>query len=213
MSLPEVVPTEKGSKEATFTALASEFAFDDKIRQLFLDGPMVNLEDFRYYFSDETEIDSFVATETSIRGQDQRLQVARVRKAWAVVRQQGLRKDNRNTASSVAQLDDPLEEGILREIKVTSWKRYKAKYPVEVTPSDQLLSQCYREMDKRMLTVYDIWKIKTLRHQVMSTKKGKQLGVALYTFEDEEEDTHIKRSAGKYLAMLHTYLLALAMSG
>ena len=68
-------------------------------------------------------------------------------------------------------------------------------------------------MDKRMLTVYDIWKTKTLRHQVMSIKKRKQLGVSLFTFEDEEEDTHIERSAGKYLAMLHTYLLALATAG
>ena len=123
MSLPEVVPTEKGSKEAASTALASDFAFDDRIRRLFLNGPMVNLEDFRYYFSEETEIDAFVATEASIKGQDQRLQVARVRKAWAVVRQQGLRKDNLNTASSVAELDDPLEEGTVREIKVTFWKR------------------------------------------------------------------------------------------
>ena len=47
MSRPEVGPTKKGSKEATFTALASEFTFDEKIRQLFLDSPMVNLADFR----------------------------------------------------------------------------------------------------------------------------------------------------------------------
>jgi hypothetical protein len=44
-----------------------------------------------------------------------------------------------------------------------------------------------------MLTAYDIWKIKTLRHQVMYTNKRKQLGIELYTFEDEEEDTHIER--------------------
>ena len=61
-------------------------------------------------------------------------------------------EEPRNTVSSVAELDDLLEEGILRDVKVQFWKRYKMKYPVEVSPSDQLLSRCYREMDKRLLT-------------------------------------------------------------
>ena len=34
---------------------------------------------------------------------------------------------------SVAELDDFLEEGTLREVKVQFWKRYKVRYPVEVT--------------------------------------------------------------------------------
>jgi len=42
-----------------------------------------------------------------------------------------------------------------------------------------LLSRCYREMDKRLLTVYDTWKVKTLRYQVMTTKKEKQVGTDL----------------------------------
>jgi len=207
------VPVDKGSKEATFTALATDFKLDDKVRGLFLGGPMENLEDFRYYFADEKEIDAFVATEESLKGPEQRIQIARVRRAWAAVRQNGLRKESRNTISSVAELDDLLEEGTLREVKVQFWKRYKVKYPVEVNPSDQLLSRCYREMEKRLLTVYDVWKVKTLRHQVMTTKKRKKVGTDLYTFEDEAEvepDTH---GVGRYLAMLHTYLLALSIAG
>ena len=213
MATADNVPVDKGSKEATFTALAADFKLDDKVRGLFLGGPMENLEDFRYYFADEKEIDAFVAAEESLKGPEQRIQIARVRRAWAAVRQNGLRKENRNTISSVAELDDLLEEGTLREVKVQFWKRYKVKYPVEVNPSDQLLSRCYREMEKRLLTVYDIWKVKTLRHQVMTTKKRKQVGTDLYTFEDEAEvrlDTH---GVEKYLAMLHTYLLALSIAG
>ena len=48
-----------GSKEATFTALALEFQFSEEIKKLFLDSHMTNLEDFRYYFADEKEIDAF----------------------------------------------------------------------------------------------------------------------------------------------------------
>ena len=213
MAAPDLVAIEKGNKEATFTALATEFKFDDKVKALFLAGSMENLEDFRYYFSAETEIDAFVATDSTLQGPDQRIQISRVRRAWAAVRQNGTRKENRNTVSSVAELDDLLEEGTLREVKVQFWKRYKLKYPTEVSPSDQLLSRCYREMDKRLLTVYDIWKVKTLLHQVMSTKKRKQVGTDLYTFEDEPELTSDTHGVEKYLAVLHTYLLALSIAG
>ena len=43
-------------------------------------------------------------------------------------------------------------------------ERYRTKYPREVSPSDQLLSRCYREMEERLLTVYDIRKVKTLSY-------------------------------------------------
>jgi len=211
--MADKAPADKGSKEATFTALAADFKLDDKVRGLFLGGPMETLEDFCYYFADEKEIDAFVATEESLKGPAQKIQIARVRRAWAAVRQNGWCKENRNTISSVAESDGLLEEGTLREVRVQFWKRYKAKYPVEVNPSDQLLSSCYREMEKRLLTVYDIWKVKTLRHQVMTTKKRKQVGTDLYTFEDEIEVKPDTRGVEKYLVRLHTYLLALAIAG
>ena len=97
-------PVDRGSKEATFTALADDFKFDGKVESLFLNGPMENLEDFRYYFAEEKEIDAFVATEESLKGPDQRIQIARVRRAWSAVRQNGVRKENRNTVSHVADL-------------------------------------------------------------------------------------------------------------
>ena len=72
-------PVDKGSKEATFTALTADFGFDDKVRGLFLKGPMENLEDFRYYISDDKEIAAFVAAEETLKGPEQRIQIARVR--------------------------------------------------------------------------------------------------------------------------------------
>ena len=57
------IPVDKGSEEATFTALAKDFGLDDSIRSLFLGGPMVILKDFRYYFADKKKIDAFVAAE------------------------------------------------------------------------------------------------------------------------------------------------------
>ena len=168
LAMADNAPVDRGSKEATFTALANDFRFDDRVTFLFLNGPMETLEDFRFYFTEEKEIDAFVAMESSLKGPDQRIQIARVRRAWSTIRQNGARKQSRNIAESAVELDDLLEEGSLRVVKVQFWKRYKMMYPVEVSPSDQLLSRCYREMDMRRLTVYDIWKVKTLQQQVMT---------------------------------------------
>ena len=204
---------DKGSKEATFTALTAEFKLDDKVKVLLMASPMENLEDFRYFWTEEKEIDTFVAQDDTLTGQKLKLQVSRMRRAWTATRQNGLRKENRNTVSSVAELDDLLEEGTLRDVKVQHWKRYKVRHPAEVTPSDQLLSRCYREMEKRLLTVYDIWKVKSLLHQVMTTKKRKQVGTHLFTFEDDVEVASESHDWERYLAKLYTYLLALSLAG
>ena len=211
--MADITPIEKGTKEETFSALAEDFNLDDKVKALFLKANMENLEDFRFYFAAEKEIDAFVAEDENVKGPELRLQISRVRRAWTSVRQNSLRKESRNTVSSVAEMDDLLEEGTLRDVKVVFWKRYKVKHPVDVGPSDQLLSRCYREMDKRLLTIYDMWKVKTLKNQVMSTKKRKQVGTDLYMIEDEAEAKPQAHGVDKYLAMMYTYLLALAMAG
>ena len=53
-------PTQKGSKEETFAALAFTYGFTDEVATFLLKGPMENLEDFSYYFADEDEIDAFM---------------------------------------------------------------------------------------------------------------------------------------------------------
>ena len=52
MAMARAFPVDKGSKEATFTALAANFGFDDKVKDLFLNGNMENLEDGRVEFLD-----------------------------------------------------------------------------------------------------------------------------------------------------------------
>ena len=134
--MADVAPIDKGSKEETFTDLAKDFNLDDRVKTLFLNGSMENLEDFRYYFSTEPEIDAFVAADTTLKDAALRIQISRLRRVWAAIRHNGVRKENRNSISSVAQLDDLLEEGTFREVKVNFWKRYNLKYPSEVWPSD-----------------------------------------------------------------------------
>ena len=41
---------------------------------------MENLQDFRFYFADEKEIDAFVATDDTLGDQEQKIQTARMRR-------------------------------------------------------------------------------------------------------------------------------------
>ena len=90
----------------------------------------------------------------------------------------------RTAVQATVELDDLLEEVTLREVKVNFWKRYRLRYPAEVMPADTLVSRCYREIDKRLLTVYNVWSVKNLMHQVTTTKKRKKVAGGLYLFED-----------------------------
>ena len=123
-------PVDQGSKEATFTVLTAAFGLGDGIRTLFLNGPMENLQELRFYFADEKEIDAFVATDDTLGDQEQKIQTARMRRAWAVVRHNELRNENHSITSSAAELDDLVEEGTLRDIKLQFWERYRMSHQV-----------------------------------------------------------------------------------
>ena len=72
---------------------------------------MENLQDFCFYFADEKEIDAFVAADDTLGDQEQKIQTARMRRAWAAVRQNELKNENHNIISSAAEMDDLVEEG------------------------------------------------------------------------------------------------------
>ena len=60
--------------------------------------------------------------------------------------------------------------------------------------------------------VHNVWDTRSLMFQVTSSRKRKRVGESLYVYEEEEEAT-FPRSTQKYLSLLHTYLLALAIAG
>ena len=170
-------PVDKGSKEATFTALAANFMFNDKVRDLFLDGSMENLDDFRYYFADEEEIDAFVAMANGWAAPDHKHQTTVVKQAWTAVRQSGLRQSIYSTASPTTKASMILEMA-LEKAKFQFWKQYKLKYPVEVLPSDYPLSRCYTEIGMLLLTVYDAWELKVSPHQSRPPKANRPLALS-----------------------------------
>jgi hypothetical protein len=210
--MAQIIPRQLSSKELTFKALAVDFNLADKVLKLIMESSMEDLEEFRYMFTCEKDVDVFVAADKTIEGSVQRIQVARLRRAWSSVRQTAARKEAKTSISTVAEMDDLLSDVDLKEVKIQFWKRYKLKYPAEITPCDQIISRCFREVDKRLLTVYDIWKVRSLKYQVTTSRKRKQVGDGLFTFEDEAH-METNHDAEEYLAKLHTYLLATAITG
>ena len=90
ITMADIVPVYRGSKEATFTALAADFVIDDKSGSASSKGTL-RVWKTSVLLVDEKEIEAFVAAEDSLKGPEQRLQIARVRHAWTAVRQNGLR--------------------------------------------------------------------------------------------------------------------------
>ena len=103
----ETILGEKGNKEAIFKGLMDEFKLDKKVLMLFQLSPMNDLEDFRFYFAEEKEIDQFVAEDATIVGKEFKIQVARVRKAWTAVRQAAARKEARASTSTMRSSEVP----------------------------------------------------------------------------------------------------------
>ena len=110
-------------------------------------SPMDNLEDFRFYFTEEKESDAFVGEDKASVEANLRLQVARLRRAWSAVRQTATQKESRQSTSTTAELDDLLSEADLKQVKILFSMRYKMKCPAQITPCDQTISRCYREVE------------------------------------------------------------------
>ena len=105
-----------------------------------------------------------------------------------------------------------LADSELRDVKTNFWIRYRMRYPPEVHPADATLSRVSRELSKRMLCVYNLWKVRTLQYQLHTTQKKRKLAEGLYT-EEAEEDDKTPHDWENYMDRLLTLLLAYAMAG
>ena len=93
------------------------------------------------------------------------------------------------------------------------WARYKVRYPAWVRPSDLLISRLSREIGKRLLSIHDIWKTRSLLHQKKSKQKKQKVGDVEITTGEPEDPEHVSRDVGTYLNLLFTLMLAFAMAG
>ena len=116
---------------------------------------------------------------------------------------------------ATTDLDSLLDDSDLRTFKQNFWVRYKMRFSTEQYPSDATVSRVSRELDKRMLCVTPVWKVKSLQWQLLTTNKKRKLGDGLFT-EEPEADEPGPRDAEHYLDKLYrlyTLMLAYALVG
>ena len=203
-------PVQKATRDETFKCLAHDFNLDEKILKKLVDSPMQNLEEFRFFFVQESEIATWMADIEL--GADKRINEARLRRTWHAVKQLATLREADRTRSDTADLDDMLDEVSLRDVKAEFWKRYKLRFPADITPSDALVSRCHREMSRRMLMVFNVWQAKNLMHQVTSSQKKRKIAESLFVVDAVEEEAP-QKTVDQYLDQMYTYLLSLAIAG
>ena len=205
----------ESTKEKAFTNLCNQYGIGQKVKALIMDSPMQTLADFQFWFANRAAIDAWVAGAADLPdGSERQLQASRVAQAWTAVNASASKAKEVSSDRVPPDLDDLLEDTTLREVKQRFWKRHKLTHPPEIAPGDQLVSRCFRELDKGMLTVYNLWTVKDLMHQISHVRKRKQVGIDLYLMQEDGLNSQVHaKSVPKYLSLMYTYFLALAMAG
>ena len=73
-------------------------------------------------------------------------------------------QDQDRSRVTLSDLDTMLADSELRDVKSSFWVRYRMRYPPEVHPADATLLRVSRELSKRMLCVYSLWKVRTIQY-------------------------------------------------
>ena len=210
MSSSGLVPREGGTPEVSLAALGVNFSLDDVIVKGLIKEKIANLEEFRFFFHDGAQVETWV-TKLGVTD-DKMVQIARLRRAWAAVSLFYQTAEQDRSKVQTTDLDSMLNESELRDSKTAFWRRYRLKFPTEVHPADTTVSRVSRELSKRMLCVFNLWKVKTLQFQLTTNQKKRKLGENLYT-EEVDEDEPCQHNVESYLDRLYTLMLAYAIAG
>ena len=206
----QLVPSDGADAAATFRQLGINFSIAEAVTDALVKARLQNLEEFRFFFESEDKVQPWLA-KLSL-GEDAGLQGARVHRAWAAVSLYFKQSEQDRSRISASDLDALLGDSELRDLKSAFWRRYKLRFPPEVHPADATISRVTRELTKRMLCVYNIWRVKSLQFQQATTQRKRKIADSLYV-EEAEEDEPANRDANSYLDKLWTLLLAYAMAG
>lgn len=207
---PFQIPRDGAPVEEVLKSLGTQFSLDDAVIKGLLAAKIGHIEEFRFFFDAEEKITPWV--QKLNLGEEHNIQCARLRRAWSAVRLFYTHAEQDRSKVSSTDLDSMLDEGELRNAKQTFWRRYKMRFPPELHPADATVSRVSRELDKRMLCVYNVWKVRTLQFQLHTTQKKRKLGDGLFTEEAEDESPTVQ-DAEAYLDRLYSLMLAYAIAG
>ncbi|CAE7676818.1 unnamed protein product [Symbiodinium sp. CCMP2592] len=210
MSSVSLVPRVEQDIKASMDSLQLNFGLDAKVVAEVLGTGIRHLEEFRFLFENEAAIGTWVGKLGL--GDATMLQTARLRRAWKATCTYYTQAEQDRSKVALADLDSMLADSELRTLKEAFWIRYKLRFPAEVQPSDATVSRISRELSKRMLCIYDVWRVRSLQFQLGTSQKRRKLADGLYTDEPEVDEV-VARDVDTYLHKLHTLMIAYALNG
>ena len=203
------------SPQEIFTELGRKYDWDEKVISWMThaDGLAAkNLDAFMYATTTEAEVAGIVE---AIGVTNKFAQTSRIRQAWLALRKG--KEEEASLKRKVADendLDVLLPQPNLDSIADIFWDRYKIAYTPDVEPSDLLISRIVKEIEKRLLSLRDVWKVKTQAHFLKSQSKRTKVAECIEIVQPDALDDEVPNSdLPTYLCVLFTLLLAYARAG
>ena len=201
-----------------FDELQKTYRLSAELRTWLTDQNGLNaltLNDFAYSMA--TESDAKTLVEAAKVPVDQQIQqTSRVRQAWACVRKTIADAEKvKARGRDDVDLDAMLPQQDLDDLHDKFYARYRLQFPAHVMPSEAVVSRLSKEVDKRLLTLRDVWKVRTQAQLLRAVRKTTVIGdgVAFQHQIPQEEPDREPQSLHVYLNKLFALLLGYAIVG
>ena len=204
------VPLEKGSPEEILRKLGDNFSLDDGVITALLRLGVESLQEFRFLWASEQAIEPWVAKLGL--GDKALLMTARVRRAWAAVGLYYRQVEQDRSKIALSDLDTMLGRPSCATPSSSFGDATRCASPQRSTQQTPPSPESPEKLQKRMLCVYNIWRVKTLQFQLTTSQKKRKLSEGLF-LEDGDDEEVVTHDVDNYLDRLFTLMLAYAMAG
>ena len=199
---------------AVFKELGTRFTLHEEVTKYLVETiGLVSLEEFHYLFTCDTDAGPMVIDKITA-DINKPLEAARLRRAWAAVRDAATSNEIKKAMDSTADdLDKMLSRSEMDNLEDLFWTRYKLRFAADMDPSDSLVSRLSREITRRVLTVHCPLKVRTVASQLRSERKTVPITATLQLVEAEAKEPDSTANVVNYLRGLHILLVAFSKAG
>ncbi len=211
-----VVPKASDDIRKVMSEVGKQFKIDEAVIKHFLDVICVeSLQDFAGLFTDPADVKAVIEQVEALDPPKRLIQSSRVRQAWeGIVKAQSTAEVQRQRGDDDPDLDRLLGREDLDDINKMFYRRYHIHFGASEMPSDAVVSRISRELDRRLLTLRDVWRVTVLAQQQMGDKRRTDLTPAVSVVQDDLEPIPKgNRTLGKYLDLLWSLLIGYARAG
>jgi len=201
--------------KAQFDEIANRFGWEPVVKDWIISDTGLaarSIDDFLFAASKAEDLEAIA---NQARAVNKLLATSRLRQAWTRLREDKADQDTiRKKGLLEVDLDEMIPRPELDNLNVMHYTRYKLTWPPERAPADTLVSRYSKEVDKRLLCLGDMWKVRTQSHQQRAKRKKQRVAedVELLIGDPEDEDNQTQDLV-LYLAGLETAMIALSIAG